>query len=181
MRVPLIFFLALITALPIFSQENELLEISEADRLSYYDTETHRTVYPILGISKTKGDSVFYQNNLIFCKEALNKKESVFFEVFNNSILIACYRPEGQLGVNDPVFIKRDFLYMVGLKQPGRIYLVNLEGKRLVKNKSTFNLLKSAGEDVNSIVDIDLSNKRIVIEGSGGSIDTLSILDMTKR
>lgn len=164
-----------------FAQKNELLQISEADKMAYYDTQTKRTVYPNLGLIKTKEDSIFYHNELIFCKGTLNKNRSIFFEIFNDSILIACYRPEGQLGMNDPAFIKRELLYIVELNRPSKTYCINLKGKRIVKNKNVLDMLKAAGEDVNVIVNMDISQKQVLIENSIGATDALTICDMTKE
>lgn len=178
MKSLIIFFLLIVITHHSSAQKSELLQISEADKTAYYDTGTKRTIYPNLNISKTKGDSIFYHNNLIFYKGTVNKNGSIFFEIFNDSILIACYRPEGQLGMNDPAFIKREFLYIVELKQPSKTYCINLKGKRIVKNKNVLNMLKAVGEDVNIIFDIDILQKQVLIENSRGATDTLTVCDM---
>ena len=162
----LLALLFLLQSTSLFSQSDMLFYISQADHPYYFDKEKNSYVYPKLGLNWVGGDSLFHKGNLVFCKKTSEKDWNYFLEVFTDSILIINYWRKQDMGVSEPMWIKRNCLRIVNLRRPGKIYYVDVEGSQIASSEDIYNIFKHAGREMTIIEKVDFAASQIILRNS---------------
>mgnify|MGYP006899130428 CR=1 FL=1 len=162
----LLALLLLLQPASLFSQADTLFYINRADSTYYFDKENNKYVYPKLGISQVGRDSVFYKGDLVFYKKPSEKDRDYFLEVFTDSVLIINFWREQDRGVSDPMLIKRNCLRIINLRQPGKVYYVDVERSQIADTKEVYDMFKNAGGEMTIIEKIDFAGNQIILRNS---------------